>query len=382
MKKNHLISHLITSSLLFFLFACTNSDIIDALPDNRPDYKQSKSINQLEIPPDLTQSSLDDSLQVPELRGADNISLTMYTDERESINQADYNPFEQGLKNIHRQGDSSWIQLNEKPQVVWKQLLNYWNDRGILLVRRDEAIGIMETDWLERRSNMPSGAVQSLIGKIFSGLYDDGHRDMYRTRIDYDGETTYVYLTHYGASEEAVDAAGDVVRTGGRLNNNADITFAWVADQRDPELEIEMLRRLSLYFSKLDGQEKIIAAESKDALTPGKLRVTNLDDGTPALVIQGDFNQAWTILGIAIDRAGYEINQQDRKNGQYNVAKIDIKEIGLIFPEEEKTVTTYDVGLADMSDQQVVVVKSINKEAADPNASLLFLQNISKEIKF
>lgn len=382
MKKNHLISHLITSSLLFFLFACTNSDIIDALPDNRPDYKQSKSINQLEIPPDLTQSSLDDSLQVPELRGADNISLTMYTDERESINQADYNPFEQGLKNIHRQGDSSWIQLNEKPQVVWKQLLNYWNDRGILLVRRDEAIGIMETDWLERRSNMPSGAVQSLIGKIFSGLYDDGHRDMYRTRIDYDGETTYVYLTHYGASEEAVDAAGDVVRTGGRLNNNADITFAWVADQRDPELEIEMLRRLSLYFSKLDGQEKIIAAESKDALTPGKLRVTNLDDGTPALVIQGDFNQAWTILGIAIDRAGYEINQQDRKNGQYNVAKIDIKEIGLIFPEEEKTVTTYDVGLADMSDQQVVVVKSINKETADPNASLLFLQNISKEIKF
>lgn len=381
MKKIVLFSHLLIASLVTFLFACTNSDIMDSLPDNRPDYKQSKSINRLEIPPDLTQSSLDDSLIVPELRGSDNISLSVYTDERTNTTDTTNNPFEQGLKNIHREGDTSWIELVEQPTVVWQQLRNFWNDRGIILIRNDEAIGIMETDWLERQKNMPSGAIQGLIGKIFAGLYDDGHRDKYRTRIDFDGEKTYVYLTHYGASEEAVDVTGDVVR-GRSLNKDADISYAWVADQRDPELEVEMLRRMSLYFSKLEGQDKLVETQAKDPTTPGKLSITNLDDGTPALIIQGDFNRAWTLLGVAIDRAGYEINQQDRKNGQYNVAKVDTKEIGLIFSEIEKTITTYDIGLADMDSQQVAVVRSINKQAADPNASLLFLQNISKEIKF
>ncbi|MBS1222255.1 MAG: lipoprotein, partial [Proteobacteria bacterium] len=40
------------------------------LPDRRPDYRQSKPAQRLEVPPDLTSSTIDDTLVVPEINPA------------------------------------------------------------------------------------------------------------------------------------------------------------------------------------------------------------------------------------------------------------------------------------------------------------------------
>ena len=51
------------------LVACsTNLDTL--LPDRRPDYRRSTLSQSLEVPPDLTASTIDDTLVIPELNPA------------------------------------------------------------------------------------------------------------------------------------------------------------------------------------------------------------------------------------------------------------------------------------------------------------------------
>lgn len=356
------------------LAACSNSDLEAQLPDNRPNYKQSRVSNPLEVPPDLTQSSVDDVLAIPELSGTANADLSTYQQER---GQAAMNSrsLSNSLQNIHRRGDVSWIEIADSPDKVFKNAKSFWLNNGLSLSRVDANIGIMETDWLEARGDMPQGGISRLIGQLISGLEDNGLRDKFRTRIDYDGEKTYVYLTHYGATEEEVDIAGRTVKSSGNKKDTK--FFAWKASSRNPELEVEMLRRLNLYLNQRGQQNAVAKAEGQGS---GGISTTTLTDGTPALVIDSDFNQAWIMLGIAIDRAGYELNSQDRKNGTYSFAKVTEKEVGLFIKEVERTVETYSIGLADQGTKQIAVMRSYNRQAISSDAAKAVLEKISQEI--
>ena len=55
------------------------------LPDRRPDYRKSTVSQPLEIPPDLTASTIDDTLLVPELNPAGSASLSTYANLRSAL---------------------------------------------------------------------------------------------------------------------------------------------------------------------------------------------------------------------------------------------------------------------------------------------------------
>lgn len=378
MKTNNNIFYLVLVG--GFLQACSSADLTDALPDNRPNYKQSRVTNSLEIPPDLTQSSLDDSLQVPELKGIDNATLATYQNERQSGSKAQ---LAKTLKNIHSDGTSTWIEISAPPDVVFANAKRFWQDNGLPLQRVDEALGIMETDWLEASNDMPAGsALGSLLSGLLNVVRDDGKRDKFRTRIDYDGTVTKVYLTHYGATEEQLNDLGKVKKSVG--NDKDAVTYAWVADDRNPELEIEMLRRLNLY---LHSRGKTTANTSETASTAGQapanstaISFTHLSDGTPVLVIGGNFERAWTLTGIAIDRAGYDLTKQDRSNGTYHFNKVTTSKSGFIFKTSTQTTEAFTLGLSDQGDKQIVVVRSYNGKRPSSVEAKTVLQRLSKSI--
>lgn len=364
--------------ILLGVTACSTADLESQIPDNRPDYKKSRSINPLEIPPDLTQSSLDDTLVVPELSGVDRASLSDYHKERGG-QSSQQGALEASLKNIHRSGDATWIELADKPDVVFKNALNFWRSNGLPLARVDKNIGILETDWLETQSNLPRSGISRLLSAVVSGLKDTGTRDKFRTRIDYDGTKTYVYMTHYGATEEVVTDQGKVKQN---ASSNARDTqnYAWLASSRNPELEAEMLRRLNLYLQrsgKLSNQA-VAAGSNKQ----GGMKLAQLADGTPALVMNTDFNQAWSLLGIAIDRAGYELNGQNRKGGTYEFAQITDKESGFIVKEVTRQIEAYRISVADQGKQQIAVMRSHNNQAISTAEARKVLEKISQEIQF
>ncbi len=357
-----------------FMAGCSNTDLMNKLPDNRPNYKTSSTTNPLEVPPDLTQSSVDDVMAVPELSGADNVDLSTYQNERGGQGGSNLSA---SLQKIHRSGDATWVEVNAKPDVVFNNAKSFWAKNGLALSRVDRNIGIMETDWLEAQANMPKTGIARLISTVVSPLTDTDMRDKFRTRIDYDGQKTYVYLTHYGATKEEVNMQGKVVK--GRSSNNKDTKhFAWVASSRNPELEVEMLRRLNLYLNRR-GNQNVAASDSGKSST---IQFSQLADGTPALVMNTDFNKAWSLLGIAIDRAGYALDAQDRKNGIYSFAKITDKEVGFIIKKIDRDIQNYTIGLADQGNQQIAVVRSHNKGAVSIDEAKAILQKISQEIHF
>lgn len=363
---------------LLSLAACSNVDLEAQLPDNRPDYKTSTTINPLEIPPDLTQSSMDDTLVVPELSGVDNAQLSDYQKERTGTHQQ-AGQLTKTLANIHNSGDATWIELaNTRPDNVFKDAKSFWTNNGLPLSRIDSNIGIMETDWLEANNNLPRTGISGMLMGLLNGLRDNGVRDKFRTRIDYDGKNTYVYMTHYGATEEAVDEQGKKIKN--NKGQKIDPNYTWIASSRNAELEVEMLRRLNLYLQK-SGKQSATAAPSQRTKR-GTMQFLQLSDGTPALAIDSDFNQAWVMLGIAIDRAGYEISRQDRKNGTYQFAKITDKESGFIFSEVTRSITNYNIGVANNGKQSLAIVRSIDEKAPSVEAAQAILQKISKEIRF
>ncbi len=370
---NKKITPFIFSAIL--LGGCSNSSLLDSLPDNRPDYRQSRVTNPLEIPPDLTSSSIDDVMIVPELSGTDNADLSTYQKERGGKAQSG-DRLKESLKNIHHSGDKSWIEIDDTPGNVFKNAKSFWLKNGLPLSRVDANIGIMETGWLENNPKLPKSGISGFISSLFSSLHDDGVRDKFRTRIDYDGKKSFVYVTHYSATEEEVDDTGKIV-SGSRKGNDNN-TFAWVESKRNPELEVEMLRRLNLYLNKR-GQQN---ATDNTSQKGGSVGFAKLQDGTPVLVINSDFNQAWRLLGIAIDRAGFDVDAQNRQSGIYSFAKITDKKVGFIVKEIERTIDSYTIGLAEQQGQQLAVVRTHNQKVPSPEQAQAILEKISQEIRF
>ncbi len=367
---NKKLSYVVLTALL--ITGCSNADLEGKLPDNRPSYKTSTVTNPLEIPPDLTQSSADDVLAVPEFSGTDKASLSTYQNERGVASQQN---LAASLKNIHRSGDATWVEINARPDVVFKNAKAFWIRQGLRLARVDKNIGIMETDWLEAQGNMPKTGIARLISTIVSPLTDSDIRDKFRTRIDYDGQKTFVYVTHYGATKEEVNLQGKVIK---HSTKKDDKHFAWVASSRNPELEVEMLRRLNLYLNQRGNQNVTTTDSGKSSA----IQFSQLADGTPALVMNTDFNKAWSLLGVAIDRAGYALDGQNRQNGIYSFAKITDKKVGFIIKKIDRDIQHYTVGLADQGNQQIAVVRSHNKGAVSANEAKAILQKIAQEIHF
>lgn len=368
---------ILTTIVGMTLTACTNDDILNAIPDNRPDYRTSSTINPLEVPPDLTQSSIDDSLKVAELSATSNASLADYSSER-SADGRSANSLEKSLKNIQSSGDATWIEIDAKPSETFENIKRFWLNNGLKLSRVDANIGIMETDWLQNKSDLPTSGISALLSRAVSGLVDDGVRDKFRTRVDYDGQRSYVYLTHYGASEKRIDESGRVIRSDNLKNKGID-DYTWVADSRNPELEVEMLRRLNLFLLKSGRQAAVTPTAEKKQ---GNIRFAQLSDGTPALMIDASFNRSWLLLGIAIDRAGYNLIGQTRKNGLYSFEKVTERKTGFIIKKTERDIESYQIGLADQGDKQIAVVRRVNNQQPTVEQATAILQKISQEIQF
>lgn len=357
-------------SVALSLTACTSGKLSDLIPDNRPDYKTSQVTNPLEVPPDLTHSSIDDGRNVAMLTATDKALLSDYRHENSSKSKAEQ--LKNALKNIHSDGNSSWIALDADPDTTFEKVKEFWIGNGLALKRVDKNIGIMETDWLEKKSSKPKSGISSFLASVINGLTDDGERDKFRTRIDYNGKQTLIYITHYGVSEQEVDANGKIVKS--RKYKDASNDFVWVSDKRKPDLEIEMLRRLNVFLQRSGA--KVSTAKK----TGVSVKMAKLSDNTPILLINGDFNTAWRTLGISLDRAGFEINAQNRQTGLYNVAKVTRKKVGFIIKRTETEIDSYQIGLADRGQQQIVVVRLHEGKKPSTHKAQEVLRSIEKSI--
>ena len=279
--------------------------------DEQPTYKSSRSAPPLEIPPDLSSAAVRDTLPIPGV-GA---TYSQYASgaPRPGTETARAVLLEAADARIERSGDQRWLAVAMKPEEVWPELRDFWTDQGFVLETENPDIGLMETEWAERRTPLPGTAAKKLFQRIYDAFYGIAFRDRYRTRIERgaDSGTTDIHISHRGAEQVVLGDEGPQARQDGPLE------WVWQPRPSDPGLEALMLSRL-LVFLGVDEEraESIVAAGAPAA---PRARLMREDGGATAIVLDEGFSSAWRRAGLALDRAGFAVEDRDRSRGLFFV---------------------------------------------------------------
>ncbi len=379
------------AAALTTLTACsTTFDTL--LPDRRPDYRQSKPGQTLAVPPDLTSSTIDDTLVVPEINPAGSASLSAYAGERGDSRQPQARKAETVLPpqtgiTLEQDGNQRWLRIAAPADQVWPKVREFWISNGFALKRDDPTIGIMETDWVENRADIPQDGVRAILKKYLDVLYSSPTRDRFRTRLERsaDGQSTEVYLTHSGVEEIAMGGA----------SASSTNTYIWQRRPSDPELEAEMLNRLTVYLGA--SEKRAEAQKAKAGTTPAGPRVRLVEQGGESqLVIGEDYSRAWRLVGLALDGGNYAVEEQNRGQGLYVVEYRDPEQENqkpgdegwlskLAFwrskPDAPPPGTRYRVRLAGQGQQTVVVVRNASDQPDNSPGARQVLETLRTVIK-
>ncbi|MES9881285.1 MAG: outer membrane protein assembly factor BamC [Sedimenticola sp.] len=319
---------LVTPFLAAVVVGCgslPNAD--DVLPDRKVEYKRaSQAGTSLEVPPDLTRSTINDALEIPDAPNAGAATLSGVM-QREQIqgrvsSRTQVMPTIRDME-VRRDGDQRWLVIQGGVDDVWFKVVDFWQDSGILLAEQDSTIGVMVTDWLENREDIKSDFVTDTVRKVFDGIYSASTRDQYRIRIERGAEegVTELYLTHRGMQETILQD------TSAKTDRNV-----WNPRATDHGLEAEMLRRLMVHMGIADQYasrslaRKGVKAKHRSTLKHTADQVSLAIDETPS--------RAWRLTGVALDRVGFAVEDRDRTKGiyyvRYNDPMKDTEDPGLL----------------------------------------------------
>lgn len=384
-----LLRFALSALLVSSLAGCSSVNLDDYVPDKKIDYRKEKAAapgQNLEIPPDLTSSSISAGNGIPGVA----TSYSDYVANRQPNGQLPVAMQNQVLPPIQkvelrRDGEDRWLIIDGTPDAVWQKVVDYWQENGILLLEQDPTVGVMRTSWLENRATIKNDILTDTIRGWFDGIYDSGTRDQYRVRLERgeQPETTELYLTHFGMEEKMVtNASGETDRS------------TWVISGRDKELEAEMLRRIMVYLGVAEQRaETMLAAKKVQKRTATRLINTSTD---VRLIVEEGFSRAWRLTGLSLDRVGFAVEDRDRSKGVYYVRYNDpaadvekddegwLSKLAFWSSDEDKDVdkeNRYLVVLRPANDGTNVVVFNQHSQRDNSPTALRILTLIHEQIR-
>lgn len=270
-----------------------------------PRYEASQPAqDSLEIPPNLLAPRMGQSFQVPETPG-ERVSvrdLASADAARPGELTARILPENPEVR-LLRDRDVRWLWVAAEPEALWPRLREFWREQNLILARDEPLVGIMETEWAEDRAGIPLRATQGLLSRLVGTIYDAGTRDQYRARVERHDGGTEIFISHRGA----VEASGESGR-GSR----------WVMGDSNPELEVEMLNRLMVFLTQGASPATPLTAAVEDFDRSGQVDLVERA-GQLALIATGQPDTMWRRLGLALERTGLLIDEQDQRNGVFLV---------------------------------------------------------------
>ena len=301
----------ILAGALFCLSLGACSTIKEVLPEPKADYKKSRVSESLEVPPDLSTTTIQDPPSALDNAAAGGgvqertTSLSGYTETQRSTAASAVLPQHANVR-LERDEDDQWLVVDATPSQVWPKIRNFWVEQGFLISMEDPRIGIMETGWTENRADIPQDFIRGLLNKVADFVYSAATRDKYRVRIERGPAegTTDIYLTQRGMEEVVTGSADDTTGT------------MWRPRPSDPELEAEMLKRLMVYLGVDEEMASSQLAQSEPEQE--RARLVTSDSGS-MLVVDDGFSRTWRRTGIALDRVGFTVDDLNRTDGIYFV---------------------------------------------------------------
>lgn len=329
------------------------------------DYKSTRTLPPLDIPPDL---SAPEGVKGPDQGEPGTATYSGFITEKGAQPKTpaggEVLPTFDDLR-LERDGQARWLVVKMTPDQVWPKLREFILNNGLLIDKENPRTGIIETDWAENRAKVGTGT-QKLLAKALGTLYSTGTRDKYRIRLEKGSApgTTEIYLTHRSMVETLVEDVppGGVGET------------RWQAGPSDPGLEAEMLRLLMVSLgAKEDKAASVIAAAATAPPPAERAKLIRQADAT-SLALQEDFERAWRRVGLALDRTSFTVEDRNRSKGIYYVRYIDPdaarKKKGFfsrLFGKKEKEPTN-EYQILVKGDESTSQVEVRNKEGAEENS--------------
>ncbi|MFA6970518.1 MAG: outer membrane protein assembly factor BamC [Gallionella sp.] len=335
------------------------------LNNKRIDYRAGAvQVPSLEVPPDLTSPETDERYKVA---GGEGESVATYSayNKGEAVSSprsaASVLPVVKGVS-LERNGAQRWLKVTDKPENVWPVIKAFLRETGLTIQSEDQTAGIIDTDWAENRAKIEQGAIRNVVGKVFDNLYSSGERDQYHIRLERakDGAGTDIYVTHRG-KEEVLDADKNSSR--------------WQSRPNDPELEAELLQRLMVRFGGATPVQAASAVTEGAAVSTGAANLLQVFDGSSVIVIHDAFDKSWRRVGLAIERAGYVVEDKDRTKGVYFLRTVNVEKSWTdklqFWKDEEDASLRYRVNVKDGGASCEVSVTDQNGVSSDASKQRL-----------
>lgn len=308
------------------------------LPDKRTEYLKSKSLPDLEVPPDLTDASIHDHLPVPQINAQGDATYSTYQERIAARKKAQKAAKNQGLGS-DLSGilpDEELIVVKGNPSQVWPNLVAFWKGQGFGLDLNDEELGVLETTWQVNKQQLTRGKF-----KVFA---EPGQTP----------GTTALYLSH---EAEAQYPQGE--------------KLVWKKTPRNKALENKMASEMS---AALGGQTESAPAVAGTSAAPQassasgsatatmpaadtgaagagaaapvavaarpsqavrQAQMISAGDGRVYLSVPAGFHEAWRTTGAALEQIGVKVESQDPVRGVYTIRYSQAADAGQ--PEEKKS---------------------------------------------
>jgi len=376
-----------TSILLFSLFisGCISDEVTQTIKENRLqlgnvkiNYYSDKSVTSLEVPPDLTAPSYENSFRLSEYINYDPVYADLGGKKVEVKDSSDST--EKVLPNytnivVKKSGTRRWLEVDKNTDLVWNLSRQFLKDQGFVIKKSNKKVGIMETDYLENKPEIPSqslGLFRSMFSTIGNVNYTLPSVDKYTIRVEPldSGNKSEVHLSVSSMAEVSAKLAGEK-------------STLWQSKERDSALENEMLYMLMVFLGgdAAKAREKIINAKED-----GKVFVELQDglNGFAKLVFKLNFIDTWDNISWAITNLDVVLEDKDLKEKTFYIYTANELERGFMSKilGDDAIKKTYQIQLKSIEDKLTEVYFTDISEVNDQNTkefSYILLRNIQKQ---
>ncbi len=306
------VFRLMTVSLgLVVLSGCMFGDT-GSFRDRGDDYRKAKLSAPLELPPGVSSAALDDKYVVPGLQ-THTVLPGKFELQRPEPLAKNVGTAEVKIQTLE---GKSWILLDGDPNQVWPRMRVFLARAGLKVASANAETSTIETEWRD-----PNG--------------EGTTRERFRFRLDQGvqkGTSEIHMLTQINGSEE------------------------WPAVSDSLERESQMVRVVAQYLADSEGEASVsMLAQRSDG--KGKIFLEGTEDGADGryLRLQLQEDRAWAALGLALTKAGFEIEDDSREVNKYWLTYRDTEadEMGWftkLFSARRQNLSRYVVELRPVGD--------------------------------
>jgi len=336
--------------IVFFLNGCLSQETKQTIKENRVElgdikinYYSDKSVTSLEIPPDLTKPAYENSFRLSEYVSDINPNIVNLTNKEKLEEQKHEVLTVPSDIQVKKSGTRRWLVVDKSPDLIWDLSRQFLKEQGFVIKKSNKKIGVMETDFLENKPEIPAksmgfirAALQSTIDNV---SYTLPSVDSYKIRIEptESGQKSEVHLS--------VSSMAEVITGTGK-----DETTLWQSKERDIALENQMLYQLMLYLGgdSANAREKIINAQEE-----GKITVSLADgiNGYAKLQFKLNLIDTWDNMSWALSNLNVNLEDKDLKEKTFyiQVARTADKGIMSKIFGEDAIYSPYQLQLKELS---------------------------------